>query len=76
MLRIESIEIDDHILGKIEGNHDVKFEEVEDICLSESHHVRRGREGLYKVFGQTASGRYILLVLAHKGGGDWKVASI
>jgi len=75
MLRIESLEIDDHILEKIEGNHDVRFEEVDDVCLSEQRHVRRGREDLYKVFGQTAAGRYILVVLTHKGGGDWKVAT-
>jgi len=75
MLRIESLEIDDHILEKIERDHDIRFEEVEEVCLSEQRHVRRGREGFYKVFGQTAVGRYILVVLANKGGGDWKVAT-
>lgn len=75
MLRIESLEIDDRILEKIEGSHNVRFEEVEEVCLSKRRHVRRGREGLYKVFGQTAAGRYILVVLAHKGDGDWKVAT-
>ena len=75
MLYIESLEIDDHILEKIEDKHGVRFEEVEEICTSEQRHVRRGREGLYKVFGQTASGRHILVVLAHKGGADWKVAT-
>ena len=75
MLRIESLEIDDHILEKIECKHDVRYEEVEEVCLSEQRHVRRGREGLYKVFGQTAAGRYILAVLASKGGSDWKVAT-
>jgi hypothetical protein len=76
MLRIESLEIDDHILEKIERKHDVKFEEVEEACLSEQRHVCRGREGLYKVFGQTVAGRYVLAVLVDKGGGDWKVASV
>ncbi len=75
MLRIESVEIDDHILEKIERNHGVRFEEIENVCLSEHRHVRRGREDLYKVFGQTAAGRYILAVLANKGGGDWKIAT-
>lgn len=27
------------------------------------------------MFGQTASGRHILVVLAHKSGADWKVAT-
>lgn len=75
MLRIESLEIDDHILEKVECSQGVRFEEVEDVCLSERRHIRRGREGLYKVFGQTDGGRYVLVVLAHKGGGDWKVAT-
>jgi len=56
MLRIESLEIDDHILDKIESKHSVSFQEVEEACLSENRHVRRGREGLYKLFGQTAAG--------------------
>ena len=75
MLRIESLEIDDNILEKIECDHDVRFEEVEEVCLSEQRHVRRGKEGFYKVFGQTEAGRYILAVLVDKGGGDWKVAT-
>jgi len=35
MLRIESLEIDDHILDKIESKHSVSFQEVEEACLSE-----------------------------------------
>ncbi len=34
MLRIESLEIDDHVLEKIESKHGVTFEEVEEACLS------------------------------------------
>ena len=75
MLYIESLEIDDHILDKIESKHGVAFEEVEETCLSERRHVRRGREGLYKLFGRTEAGRYILVVLVHLGGGDWKIVT-
>ena len=75
MLYIESLEIEDHILEKIEVKHHVKFEEVEETCLCDQRHIRRGRAGLYKVFGQSAAGRYILVVLADKGGGDWKIAT-
>jgi hypothetical protein len=67
VLRIESLEIDDHILDKIESRHGVSLEEVEQVCLSEKRHARRSREGLYKLFGQTAAGRYVLVVLAHWG---------
>lgn len=69
MLRIESLEIDDFVLDKIESKHGVTFEEVEEACLSERRHVRRSREGLYKLFSQTAAGRYILVVLVNLGRG-------
>ncbi|MBI2830800.1 MAG: BrnT family toxin [Chloroflexi bacterium] len=75
MLRIESLEIEDRILDKIESKHGVSCEEVEQACLSEARHVRRSREGLYKLFGQTLAGRYILVVLANLGGGSWKVVT-
>lgn len=75
MLRIESLEIDDHILDKIESRHGIAFEEVEEACLSESRHVRRSREGLYKLFGRTAAGRHILVVLLNLGRGSWKVVT-
>jgi hypothetical protein len=75
VLCIESLEIDDHILAKIELKHHISFTEVEDVCLSDRRHIRRGREGLYKVFGQTTAGRYVLAVLVNLGRGDWKVVT-
>ena len=50
MLSIDALEIDDHILDKIESRHGISFTEVEDACTSDKRHIRRGREGLYKVF--------------------------
>ena len=75
MLRIEALEIDDHILDKIESRHGVPFHEVEEACYSQRRHVRRGREDLYKVFSQTEAGRYLLVVLAELSGGVWKVVT-
>ncbi len=75
ILRIESLEIDDHILDKIEVKHRIDFKEVEDACFSEQRHIRKSKEGLYKIFGQSNAGRYILVVLVYKGKGDWKVAT-
>ena len=75
MLYIESLEVDDHILEKIEKKHNIRFNEVEEACLSNSRHIRKGREGLYKVFSRTAAGRYILVVLVNKGDGNWKMAT-
>jgi uncharacterized DUF497 family protein len=75
MLRIESLQIDDHILGKIESKHSVSFQEVEEACLSEKKHVRRSREGLYKLFGQTAAGRHVLVVLPNLSRSSWRVVT-
>ena len=75
MLQIESLEIDDHILEKIESKHHVSFIEVEEACLSDQRHIRRSKEGLYKVFSQTAAGRYILVVLVNLGRGNWRIVT-
>jgi uncharacterized DUF497 family protein len=53
----------------------VSYREVEEACVSEVRHVRRSKEGLYKLFSQTESGRYILLVLVNLGEGVWKIVS-
>ena len=75
MLRIEALQIDDHIFDKIEAKHGISFEEVDEACLSDKRHVRRSREGLYKLFSQTEAGRYILVVLVNLGRGDWKIVT-
>jgi len=74
-LRIEALEIDDHILDKIESRHGISFHEVEEACYSLRRHIRRGRTGLYKVFSQTEAGRHVLVVLVDGGGGVWRVAT-
>jgi uncharacterized DUF497 family protein len=75
VLYIESLEIDDHILDKIEAKHGITFSEVEEACLSDKIHVRRSKEGLYKLFSQTIAGRYVLVVLVNLGRGNWKVVT-
>lgn len=75
MWLIEALEIDDHILDKIESKHRMFFEEVEQACLVPAPYVRRDRDGLYKLFGQTDSGRYVLVVLANLGRGVCKVVT-
>jgi uncharacterized DUF497 family protein len=72
---IDSLEIDDEILNKIESKHGISFREVEEACFSEFLHVRRSREGLYKLFSRTTAGRYILVVLVNLGKGTWKVVT-
>lgn len=58
----------DHILDKIEAKHGVSSEEVEE-AASVAPHVRRGRHGLYLLYGVTESGRYLLVVLKDLGRG-------
>jgi hypothetical protein len=74
-LRIEALEIDDHVLDKIESKHGVGFEEAEEACLSGDRHVRRGRDGLYKLFSRSDAGRYLLVVFAPRGGGVFAVVT-
>jgi uncharacterized DUF497 family protein len=75
MIYIESISIDDHILEKIESKHRVLFGDVEEVLYSDNYHVRKGRDGLYKVFGKTMAGRHLLVVLVNKDLGDWKIVT-
>ena len=72
---IEALEIDDQILEKIEIKHRISFEEVQEACFFEGRHIRRGKEGLYKLFSQTEHGRYVLIVLVNLGKGSWKVVT-
>jgi hypothetical protein len=74
-VRVEALEIDDHVLDKVESRHGVPFEEVEEACYSGRRHVRRGRAGLYKVFSQSEAGRHLLVVLAERGQGIWRVVT-
>ena len=74
-MRLEALEIDDDILDKIEFKHGVQFEEVEEACLSDEREVRRTRDGLYKLFAQTDSGRYLFVVLIPVGDGVWRIVT-
>ena len=75
VVRIDALVIDDHILEKIETKHNVDFNELEEVCYSDAKHVRKTKEGLYKIFGQTLSGRYLLVVLINLGNCIWKVVT-
>jgi uncharacterized DUF497 family protein len=75
LLKIEALEIDDQILDKIEAKHGVTFSEVEEACMSGKPHVRKSKEGLYKIFSTTTSGRHLLVVLVNVADGIWKVVT-
>jgi uncharacterized DUF497 family protein len=74
-VRFDDIEIDDHIVDKIESKHGVKLYEVEEVCYSPGARLRRGRAGLYRLFGPTDGGRLLVVVLAEKGPNVWRVVT-
>ncbi len=74
-MHFEGLDIDEQILDKIESRHGVTVAEVLDACSAERTHVRRGRDGLYRLYGRTDAGRFLLIVLVSLGGGVWKVAT-
>ncbi len=74
-MKIEALEIDDHILEKIESKHSVNFHEIEEACYSDHRHIRKTADGLYKLFSQTTAGRYLLVVLVSLGNGVWKIVT-
>lgn len=74
MVQLDDVDIDVHILDKIESKHGVSFKEVEEVCYGR-HHDRRGPGQVYRLFGQTEAGRYLLVVVASRGQGVWKVVT-
>jgi len=74
MLRIDTLEIDDHVLDKIESKHRVTFDEVEQACYVARPYVRRARGGLIQLHGRTKA-EGIWRCCAHHGPGAWKVVS-
>jgi uncharacterized DUF497 family protein len=61
----------DRFIDKIEAKHRVRTEEVEQVLFGNPH-VRRTRKGrikgedLYTAYGQSASGRFLIVFFIHK----------
>jgi len=61
----------DQFVEKLEAKHGVYTEEVEQVLFSKPH-IRRAKkghvkgEGLYAAYGQTDSGRYLIVFFIHK----------
>ena len=72
-MRIDVLHIDDHILDKIEMKHGVTFDEVDEAVFSTFRRVRRTRSKAMKVYGQTAAGRYLVVILAPHPADLWAV---
>ena len=65
-MRFTQIECSDATAEKLWSKHRVDLSEVDEVLGSEPH-VRRGRDGLYYVLGQTRGGRYLFIVLRKIG---------
>lgn len=71
---IGTLDVDDHVLDKLQWKHGVAWHEVEEACYG-PHANRRAGGATYLIYGQTAAGRYLLVVLLWQGRGLYKVAS-
>ena len=67
-MHVEDLIWDDQNSAHI-ARHGIEIDEVEEIAFGR-HHARRVRgENRYQVIGQTAEGRYLLIILDHEGHG-------
>jgi len=74
-LKIQKLIWKEPFLDKIVAKHDVKESEVEEVLFSEPHIrlAEKGRvkgEHLYFAYGQTDSGRYLIILFIWKGQGS------
>lgn len=69
-MQIQSLQWDEDNLEHI-ARHQAGTDEVEDVCFS-AHLRVRGRYGRYVVYGQSASGRYLMVVLESLGEGSFR----
>ncbi len=73
MLRIVELIWDDWNEAHI-ARHNVSPDEVEEVCFNRSLGVRI-RRGMYRLIGQTGAGRYIVVILASRGRGQFYVVT-
>ena len=62
------------VLDKLHAKHGVEECEVDEALFGHTH-VRRGRSGLYQVYGRTDAGRYLFVAVRDLGGGRARVAT-
>lgn len=67
------VDWDEESVEHIAGHH-VEPEEIEEV-LTGRYLLERGRWQRYYVLGQTGEGRYLLIVLARKGSGRYRVVT-
>ncbi|MEK7728769.1 MAG: BrnT family toxin [candidate division KSB1 bacterium] len=70
-MRIAKLDWDDYRIDHI-AEHEVEPEEVWEVCEDALHIARRQGHDRYRLYGQTAEGRYLFVVLEHVEGTIFK----
>jgi len=70
-MRISKLAWDDYRIDHV-AQHDVEPEEVWEVCEDSLHLARRQGRNRYRLYGQTADGRYLFVVLEHVEGTIFK----
>ena len=73
-MRIRSLQWDDANLEHIIGKHGLSPNDVEDVCFG-AHYAFSVKHNRKAVYGQTASGRYLLVVLQRLYGSVYRVVT-
>ncbi|MFN8493353.1 MAG: hypothetical protein U0350_37490 [Caldilineaceae bacterium] len=68
---IRKLDWDDYRIEHI-AYHNVEPNEVWEICEDPFHLAHREGRNRYRLYGQTAAGRYLFVVLEHIDGGKYK----
>jgi len=70
-MRISKLDWDDYRINHVE-EHGIEPEEVWEVCEDSSHWAHRQGRNRYRLYGQTADGRYLFVVLEHVEGTIFK----
>ncbi len=70
-MRISKLDWDDYRIEHV-AEHGVEPEEVWEVCEDSLHLARRQGRNRYRLYGQTADGRYLFVVLEHVEGTIFK----
>ena len=70
-MRIDRLSWDEYRVEHIAG-HGIEPDEVWEACNDALHLAHREGRNRYRLYGQTADGRYLFVVLEHIGGAVYK----
>jgi hypothetical protein len=73
-MRITKLDWDDYRIDHV-AQHGVEPEEVWEVCEDSLHQAHRQGKNRYRLYGQTAEGRYLFVVLEHAEGTIFKPIS-